>query len=146
MRSTCLRGKQAPSSRGPTIHRRLRTFVVKTTNCEEPSDRACLENFMISFHYRTKTIIPAVTVCGWLVSSITTQASPAGDACRKNICDAVVAACMRTNQSLNPLASTESEKKTYCDTFFSGCMTRSVVPNVAWYSPETVDRLMKCPS
>ena len=53
---------------------------------------------------------------------------------------------MRTNQSMNPLASTESEKKTYCDQFFAGCMTRSVVPDVAWYSPETVDRLLKCPT
>jgi len=101
---------------------------------------------MISFHNRARTIIPALSVSGCLVASITTHASPAGDACRKDICDAVVATCMRTNQSLNPLASTESEKKTYCDTFFAGCMTRSVIPNVAWYSPETVDRLMKCPS
>lgn len=103
---------------------------------------------MIRFHAFAKTVIPAVACCCWLVSSssITTHASPAGDACRKDICDAAVAACMRTNQSLNPLASTESEKKTYCDQFFAGCMTRSVVPNVAWYSPETVDRLLKCPA
>jgi hypothetical protein len=103
---------------------------------------------MIRFHNFTRTIIPAVTFCCWFASSssITTHASPVGDACRKEICDAAVAACMRTNQSMNPLASTESEKKTYCDQFFAGCMTRSVVPDVAWYSPETVDRLLKCPT
>ena len=103
---------------------------------------------MIQFHNLAKTVIPPISFCCWVVSSysIAAHASPAGDACRKEICDAAVAACMRTNQPLNPLASTESEKKTYCDQFFAGCMTRSVVPEVAWYSPETVDRLLKCPA
>ena len=44
------------------------------------------------------------------VSSLATpaSASPAGDTCRKEICDSAVAECMRTNQSLNPLAGTEA--------------------------------------
>ena len=75
-----------------------------------------------------------------------TQASPAGDACRKEICDGAVAACMKANLSINPLASTQSEKKTYCDQFFAGCMTRSITANFTWYSPETVERFLKCPS
>jgi hypothetical protein len=73
-------------------------------------------------------------------------ASADGDACRKEICDAAVEACMRTDLSLNPLASTEAEKKRYCGQFFPGCLTRSVSPDVPWYSPETVARLLKCPS
>jgi hypothetical protein len=73
-------------------------------------------------------------------------ASATGDACRKEICDAAVEACMRTDLSLNPFASTEAEKKSYCGQFFPGCMTRSVSPDVPWYSPETVARLLKCPS
>jgi hypothetical protein len=43
-----------------------------------------------------------------------------GDACRKEICDSAVAGCMRADLSLNPLASTTSEKKVYCAQFFSG--------------------------
>ena len=73
-------------------------------------------------------------------------ASAAGDACRKEICDAAVEACMRADLSLNPFASTEAEKKRYCGQFFPGCMTRSVSPDVPWYSPETVARFLKCPS
>ena len=73
-------------------------------------------------------------------------ASAAGEACRKEICDAAVAACMRADQSLNPFARTEAEKKSYCGQFFPGCMTRSVSPDVPWYSPETVARFLKCPS
>jgi hypothetical protein len=73
-------------------------------------------------------------------------ASPAGDACRKEICDSAVAACMRTDQPLNPLAGTEAEKKTYCAQFLPGCMSRMVTPDVPWYSPETVARFLKCPS
>jgi len=74
------------------------------------------------------------------------HASPAGDSCRKEICDGAVGACMQANLSANPLASTQSEKKTYCDQFFAGCMTRSIPANFAWYSPETVQRFLKCPS
>jgi hypothetical protein len=83
----------------------------------------------------------------YLLSFITlVAASPAGDACRKEICDAAVAACMRANQSLNPLAGTEAEKKIYCGQFSPGCMTRSITPDLPWYSPETVARFLKCPS
>jgi hypothetical protein len=76
----------------------------------------------------------------------TVLASATGDACRKAICDAAVEACMRADLSLNPFASTEAEKKAYCAQFFPGCMTRSVSPDVPWYSPETVARFLKCPS
>jgi hypothetical protein len=76
----------------------------------------------------------------------TVLASADGDACRKVICDAAVEACMRTDQSLNPLAGTQAEKKAYCTQYLPGCMTRSVSPDVPWYSPETVARFLKCPS
>ena len=83
----------------------------------------------------------------YLLSLVTSvAASPAGDACRKEICDAAVAGCMRANQSLNPLAGAEGEKKVYCDQFLPGCMTRSIAPQLPWYSPETVARFLKCPS
>jgi hypothetical protein len=75
-----------------------------------------------------------------------TQASPAGDECRKEICNGAVTACMQANLAVNPLASTQSEKKTYCDQFFAVCMIRSIMANFTWYSPETVQRFMKCPS
>ena len=71
-------------------------------------------------------------------------ASPS-DACRKEICDSVVAACMRTDQSLNPLAATATDKKSFCDTYFNGCMRQYVPADVPWYSPETVARFLQCP-
>jgi hypothetical protein len=74
------------------------------------------------------------------------RASPAGDACRKEICDNAVAECLRTDLQLNPFARTEAEKKEYCTQFFLGCMTRSITPDVTWYSPTTVARFMQCPS
>jgi hypothetical protein len=74
------------------------------------------------------------------------RASSAGDACRKQICDNAVAECLRTNLQLNPFARTEAEKKAYCAQFFPGCMTRSISPDVTWYSPTTVARFMQCPS
>jgi len=52
----------------------------------------------------------------------------AGDACRKEICDAAVEACIRTDPSLNPFARTEAENKRYCGDFSNGCMTRTVWP------------------
>ena len=73
-------------------------------------------------------------------------ATPAGDACRKEICDSAVAGCVRANQSLNPYARTEAEKKEYCAQFLPGCMTRSISPDLPWYSPEMVARFLKCPS
>jgi hypothetical protein len=53
---------------------------------------------------------------------------------------------MQANLSLNPLASTQPEKKTFCAQFYPGCMTRSIAPDFAWYTPETVARFLKCPS
>lgn|SRR5215813_11771209 len=97
--------------------------------------------------FDTQTIISAVLFCSLGAAfGAPTQASPAGDTCRKEICDGAVAACMQANMSVNPLAGTESEKKTYCDQFFAGCMTRSIMANFTWYSPETVQRFLKCPS
>jgi hypothetical protein len=78
--------------------------------------------------------------------AVTAVASPAGDACRKEICDSAVAACLQANQSLNPLAATEKEKKGYCAQFFDGCMRRTISADVPWYSPETVTRFLQCPS
>jgi hypothetical protein len=73
-------------------------------------------------------------------------ASPTGDACRREICNAVVASCMRANLSLNPVVRTEDDKKAYCDQFYPGCMSRNIIPDLAWYSPETVSHFLKCPS
>jgi hypothetical protein len=70
-------------------------------------------------------------------------ASPS-DACKKEICDSVVAACMRTDQSLNPSVATETEKKSFCDTYFNGCMKQYVPADVPWYTPETVARFLRC--
>ena len=71
--------------------------------------------------------------------------SPTGDACRKKICDSTVAACMRSDQSLNPLCFTAAEKKSCCAAYFDGCMSRYVTPDVPWYSPEVLARFLKCP-
>jgi hypothetical protein len=73
-------------------------------------------------------------------------ASPAGDTCRKEICDSAVTGCMRADQSLNPYARTETEKKSYCAQFFNGCMSRNIVADVPWYTPEMVARFLRCPS
>jgi hypothetical protein len=90
--------------------------------------------------------IPAVAP-GLVPMSVTPAlASSAGDACRKDICDTAVAMCMRADLTLNPLAGTEAEKKVYCAQFSTGCMTRSIAPELPWYSPETVARFLKCPS
>ena len=72
-------------------------------------------------------------------------ASPTGDACRKKVCASAVAACMRTEPSLNPRASTETEKKSFCETYLDGCMRQYVPADVPWYSPETVARFLQCP-
>jgi hypothetical protein len=71
-------------------------------------------------------------------------ASPS-DACRKEICDSVVAACMRSDQSPNPSAATATQKKSFCDTYFNGCMRQYIPADVPWYSPETVARFLQCP-
>jgi hypothetical protein len=73
-------------------------------------------------------------------------ASSTGDACRKEICNNAVSECMRADLALNPLARSETEKKQYCGQFFPGCMTRTITPDVDWYSPTTVERFLKCPS
>ena len=67
-----------------------------------------------------------------------------GNACRKEICDSAVTGCMRADLSLNPLAGTAAEKKSYCATFFSGCMSRYITPDLPWYSPEMAIRFLKC--
>ena len=91
-----------------------------------------------------QTITSAVLFCSLGASfSPPTHASPAGDECRKEICDGAVAGCMQANLSVNLLASTASEKKAYCDQFFAGCMTRSITADFNWYSPETVQRFLK---
>jgi len=102
----------------------------------------------LAFALPLASVIGSFGVAPGIVSTLTTSAlaSPAGDACRKEICDNAVAECMRADLALNPFARTESEKKQYCGTFFPGCMTRSVTPDVAWYSPDTVARFLKCPS
>jgi hypothetical protein len=73
-------------------------------------------------------------------------ATPAGDACREEVCDSAVAGCVRADQSLNPYARTETEKKAYCAQFLPDCMARSITPDLPWYSPEMVARFLKCPS
>ena len=65
------------------------------------------------------------------VVSTSALASPTGDNCRKEICNSAVSGCMRSNQTLNPIASTEAEKKTYCAAFFNGCMTSRDNPRFA---------------
>jgi hypothetical protein len=77
--------------------------------------------------------------------AIPALASPAGDACRKDICNSAVTACMRADQELNPFARTKAEKENYCTAFFNGCMTRSVSADVPWYSPDMVARFLQCP-
>ena len=72
-------------------------------------------------------------------------ASPTGDDCRRKICNSAVSGCMRSDQTLNPLAWTEADKKTYCAAFFNGCMTREITPDVPWYSPEMDARFLRCP-
>jgi len=73
------------------------------------------------------------------------SASPAGDECRKDICNGAVSSCMRADQALNPLARTAAEKQAYCATYFNGCMTRSISADQPWYSPEHLTRFLQCP-
>ena len=72
-------------------------------------------------------------------------ASPTGDECRKQICNSAVSSCLRADLALVPMARTEGERKTYCTTFFNGCMTREITADVPWYSPEMVARFLQCP-
>jgi hypothetical protein len=100
--------------------------------------------FMISL----RTVIAISLLASLLGSLFGTQAlaTSAGDACRKEICDSAVAGCIRADQSLNPYARTETEKKAYCAQFLPDCMTRSITPDLPWYSPEMVARFLRCPS
>ena len=95
-----------------------------------------------------RTAIAVSLLAAHLSSFIGTQAlaTSAGDACRKAICDTAVVGCMRADQSLNPYARTETEKKAYCAQFLPDCMTRGITPDLPWYSPEMVARFLKCPS
>jgi hypothetical protein len=77
--------------------------------------------------------------------STTALASPRGDACRTKICSSAVTACMRADHTLNPIAWTKADKKTYCAAFFDGCMSREITPDLPWYSPEMVARFLQCP-
>jgi hypothetical protein len=43
------------------------------------------------------------------------------------------------------MARTEAEKQAYCTTFFNGCMTREITPDLPWYSPEMAARFLQCP-
>ena len=74
------------------------------------------------------------------------SATATGEDCRKEICNSAVAGCLRADLSLNPLASTEAEKRTYCAQFFPGCMNRYITPDMPWYSSEMADKFLKCPS
>jgi hypothetical protein len=99
---------------------------------------------------RTRSFIPIyLIVCTPVLvpgyAAAPASASPTGDACRKELCASAVAACMRTDLSRNPRAGTETEKKSFCETYFDGCMRQYVPADVPWYSPETVARFLKCP-
>jgi len=37
------------------------------------------------------------------------------------------------------------KSKSYCATFFNGCMTRNIVLDLPWYSPEVVARFLQRP-
>jgi hypothetical protein len=87
----------------------------------------------------------SITVLASHLAATVAFASPTGHACRKEICDSAVSACMRSDQALNPIAWTKAEKKAYCAAIFKGCMTRSITPDLPWYSPEMVAQFLQCP-
>ena len=86
-----------------------------------------------------------LVILGFHLSSTLAVGSPTGDECRTQICSSAVSSCMRTDLTLVPMARTEAEKQTYCTTFFNGCMTREISPDLPWYSPEMVARFLRCP-
>jgi hypothetical protein len=92
-------------------------------------------------------VLIAVCMLQLVTHAVSTSAlaSPTGDDCRKKICSSAVSGCMRSDQTLNPIAWTEAEKKTYCAAFFNGCMTREITPDLPWYSPEMDARFLRCP-
>jgi hypothetical protein len=87
----------------------------------------------------------SITVLASHLAATVAFASPTGHACRKEICDSAVSACMRSDQALNPIAWTKAEKQAYCAAIFNGCMTRSITPDLPWYSPEMVAQFLQCP-
>ena len=94
---------------------------------------------MINFGLRV--FVNIVLLCCVASSAL---ASTEGDACRKEVCDSAVEACMRTDPSLLPRIGTEAQKKEYCAAIFKGCMTRTIYANRPWYSAKTVARFMEC--
>ena len=94
----------------------------------------------------TVLISGLINAHGILLFAHPASASAAGNECRKSICDAAVSECMKADLALTPAAGTPKEKKDYCAQFFDGCMSRTIVPNVSWYSPDTVKRFLNCPS
>jgi hypothetical protein len=123
-----------------------------TLHCLERR-RSLAEAWCDSFHIgdtpaMTTKVTDLLVAMGLLVSQVASapaSASPAGDDCRKTICNSAVSACMRADQTLNPFARTEAEKKTYCAAFFTGCMSRDITPDLPWYSPDMVARFLQCP-
>jgi hypothetical protein len=87
----------------------------------------------------------SITVLVSHLAATVALGSPTGDACRKEICDSAVSACMRADHPLNPIAWTKAEKQAYCAAFFNGCMTRTITPDLPWYSPEMVANFLQCP-
>jgi len=85
-------------------------------------------------------------VAGRVEAQTPPGAPSTGDACRKEICEGAVAGCLRADQSLNPFARTEAEKKQYCAQFYGDCLSRSITADFPWYSPDMVARFLRCPS
>jgi hypothetical protein len=163
-------GARRPSSWLPRkcLNVLIGTAAIVSTGCVEGrlagghgslcrSKLPCLREDCAMLKIGMSVVISVVSIVGLTTTiALTSRQAPSfvgpalassdGDACRKEICDSAVAACMRADLSLNPFAGTAAEKRTYCAQFFPGCMTRSVSPDVPWYSPETVARFLKCPS
>lgn len=94
---------------------------------------------------RGKAGLIGLVVFGCQLPTTLASASPAGDECRKQICNSAVSSCLRADLVLVPMARTEAEKQAYCTTFFNGCMTREITPDLPWYSPEMAARFLQCP-
>jgi hypothetical protein len=94
---------------------------------------------------KTASLLIAIGLLQPVSDAVSALASETGDDCRKEICNSAVSGCMRSDQTLNPLAGTEPLKKTYCAAFFNGCMTREITPDLPWYSPEMDARFLQCP-
>jgi hypothetical protein len=90
-------------------------------------------------------VLGSMTVPGLRLADSPALASTEGDTCRKQVCDSAVEACMGTDLSLLPIVRTEARRKNYCADLFNGCMARTIVANMPWYSVDTVARFLKCP-